>query len=60
MMNTSSHKIEVVTMKVNAIYTIEMYNDLMSMGAERSIINQMMREEMVIKRANKIDQLFDE
>ena len=47
-------------MKVNAIYTIEMYNDLMSMGAERSIINQMMREEMMIKRANKIDQLFDE
>lgn len=64
-MKLSSHKIEVGTMKVNANYTIEMYNDLMSMvgvnfDAERSIIDQILREEKINNRANKIDQLLDE
>ncbi len=64
-MNFSSRKIEYGTRKVNANYTIEMYNDLMSMvgvnfDAERSIIDQMLREEKINNRANKIDQLLDE
>lgn len=64
-MNFSSRKIEYGTRKVNANYTIEMYNDLMSMvgvnfDAEKSVIEAMLREEKMVERENKIDQLFNE
>lgn len=63
-MNFSSRKIEYGTRKVNANYTIEMYNDLMAHGinfdAEKSVIEAMLREEKMVERENKIDQLFNE